>query len=272
MIPSYSIAPCILGLSVLAGCGFTPSREEHVADDLFAMESAFLTQTELPPTSSDSRSSHPNVWKVDSASHVKVGNTEALNAPPDWTGSFVLQDEADHGVGNHTTDNHLVHSDLDDHDHEHEHEYGEWTFQTGAGFTLDPDMFLIPFVLEAEVAEDFYIGPSVQMAKSDSREFLSIGLEGRVELVDPIWETDDFSDRIVPFVTGGLGAAYLEKRNRAGEDDDWAPMLNAGVGAEYLINPHVSIGSRMVFNWFLGDFVGEDTMFSWQVITLRFRF
>ncbi|MBL8896225.1 MAG: hypothetical protein JNM84_01295 [Planctomycetes bacterium] len=271
MIPSPSVALTVFGLAVLTGCGFAPPREETVADRLVAMESEFRAPPGVASTRTESSGLH---------SHEPYSGMPALEdleiseVPEDspWHRNvrFAFQDEADPIVGNDDRDSRLDHGGL--HERDDVEENDEWTFQTGAGFTLDPDMFLIPFVLEARIAEDFYLGPSVQLAHSNSREFLGLGVEGRVELADPVWESDDFFDRVVPFVTGGIGAAYLEKQDRARKDDDWALMLNAGIGAEYRIDEHVSIGSRVVLDWFADDLVGERSMFAWHVVTLRFRF
>jgi hypothetical protein len=146
-----------------------------------------------------------------------------------------------------------------------------WAFQSGVGFTIGPDMFLVPFVLETKIAPELWIGPSVQVAVSDDETFFAPGAELRWVLAEGA-PNGEFLDRVSPFFTAGIGLAYLEKERRAGDDDDWGLLLDVGLGAEFRIDERISVGSRMVFDWFPADLVGEHFLFTWQVVTLRIRF
>jgi hypothetical protein len=147
----------------------------------------------------------------------------------------------------------------------------DWSLQFGAGFTVDPDMLLLPLTLERRIAEGLYIGPSLQVGLSDSHTFIAPTVELRWAFLQGIGDSG-VVETLIPFVTAGAGAAYLEKSQRSGDDDEWKLMVDAGAGIDLALGDTISLGSRVVLDWFPDELLDEDFLFTWQVLTLRIRF
>jgi opacity protein-like surface antigen len=85
----------------------------------------------------------------------------------------------------------------------------------------------------------------------------------------------DALDRVDTYLQGGLGFTWwdVDRPARAGGDDDDAEFLiNFGFGAEYRLTEHVSAGTHMLFNVIPDEIYDERFYFSWEVVTLRYRF
>jgi hypothetical protein len=148
---------------------------------------------------------------------------------------------------------------------------GDWSIQGGGGFTSDPDGALLATNVEYAITRDFGVGPVLQLSFDDDNTIVAptLNLRYRVDLSDV---GNEFVRRIEPSATFGLGFAYIEKDHSAGDDDDAAFLISGGVGAEYWVTDQLAVGNTVLFNGMPDDAVDEDFFFSWQLVTLRYRF
>jgi hypothetical protein len=91
---------------------------------------------------------------------------------------------------------------------------------------------------------------------------------------DLSWVDDEIIQEVQPFVQGGLGFAYIDKdRSGAKKDKDGVGFLmNMGLGFEYPVSETVSLGNSVLFNVLPSRTARQHFFFSWQFVTLRFRF
>ena len=75
-----------------------------------------------------------------------------------------------------------------------------------------------------------------------------------------------------PFARLGMGFTYAEIDTRFFDVDDTGFLFVIGGGVAYPVNDHISIESRMQFNITTNDFFEDDFYFSWELISLRYRF
>jgi hypothetical protein len=150
-------------------------------------------------------------------------------------------------------------------------EAGDWSIQGGGGFTSDPDGGLVASDIEYSITGDFGVGPSVQLAFDDDVTIVAptMNLRYRVDLSDV---NNEFVRRLEPFGQLGLGFAYIEKDHAGGDDDDTGFLVNGGFGAEYWVTDALAVGNTVLFNGMPDDVEGEEFFFSWQLVTLRYRF
>ena len=109
----------------------------------------------------------------------------------------------------------------------------------------------------------------------------------------PIYGRYDFDDLPVdvpylsnmhPFAKLGLGITYAEFDGKITvptlfgpvtvdlEFDDTGFLFMFGGGLAYPINEHFSLESTMQFNITTNDFFEDDFYFSWEMVSLRYRF
>ncbi|MFO0982496.1 MAG: hypothetical protein U1E76_12310 [Planctomycetota bacterium] len=140
--------------------------------------------------------------------------------------------------------------------------------QGGLGFTLDPDTFLMAARADYWVRPNVAVGPLLQVGLADHRTILapSFNVKGVFDLKQPS------AERLKPYIDGGVGFAYLEKDGRRGDDDDLGVLLDIGGGLSYDVNDHLAVGTGVLFNFLPAELVGERFFFSWQLVTLSFRF
>jgi hypothetical protein len=148
---------------------------------------------------------------------------------------------------------------------------GDWSAHGGIGFTADPDGFLFATGLEYSLTRDFSVGPLIQLSFDDDDTIVAptLNLRYRVDLTDV---NNEFVRRIEPFAQLGPGAAYIEKDKRPGDDDDIGFLISGGFGADYWVTEDLAVGNSVLFNGMPDDVEGENFFFSWQLVTLRYRF
>jgi len=134
---------------------------------------------------------------------------------------------------------------------------------TGIGFTSDPTTFLIGMGLDASINRNFALGPLLQIGVDDNTTLLAPSLNFK-----GIFGEREFH----PYVQSGLGFAYLEKEHRHGDNDEFAFLVNFGGGLDVELTQSMVIGSGILFNFLPDEALGEHFFFSWQVLTLGFRF
>jgi opacity protein-like surface antigen len=151
---------------------------------------------------------------------------------------------------------------------------GPFSIRTGLGFSADPDTFLLGFEADYRIiAEGFSVGGLLQLGVDDDLTMVSPVVYGRYTL--NLGEFDPVLDRVDTHFQGGLGFTWWDidlPRGVHGDDDDAEFLLNFGFGAEYRLTDHVSAGSHMLFNVIPDEIYDERFYFSWEVLTLRYRF
>ena len=69
-----------------------------------------------------------------------------------------------------------------------------------------------------------------------------------------------------------MGFTYAEIDTRFFDIDDTGFLFVMGGGVTYPINENLSVDSRMQFNITTNDFFEDDFYFSWELVSLRYRF
>jgi len=147
---------------------------------------------------------------------------------------------------------------------------GRFSVQGGAGFTANPESFLLEFEGAYEFGEGFAAGPAIQIGLEDHFVLVSPTVFGRYGF-DLGGGSDQMLDRLTPYVQTGLGFTYIEEGRRNTRDEaDF--LVNVGLGADYALTEQVSVGSRMLFNFLPDKVMGQGFYYSWQVASLRYRF
>jgi hypothetical protein len=148
---------------------------------------------------------------------------------------------------------------------------GDWSVHAGLGFTDDPDGFLVAPSFEYSLTRDFSVGPLLQLSFGDDDTIVAptLNLRYRVDLSDV---DNEFVRRIEPFAVLGPGFAYIDKDRRFGDDDDAGFLISGGFGADYWVTEDLAVGNTVLFNGMPDDVVNENFFFSWQVVSLRYRF
>lgn len=121
------------------------------------------------------------------------------------------------------------------------------------------------FDIPVHLTEHFAIGPWVQVGFSQKTVNLIATANAR-------WKFDFLErtrfDTVEPFIQGGLGVIYT-KINGAKATDF---VMNMGFGAEVPVSDHVYLGTDFMFHPILTRPTGGNWAFSWQFLTLRYRF
>lgn len=150
---------------------------------------------------------------------------------------------------------------------------GRWSTHAGAGFSLSPGGFAVAFGGEYEIlTPGFGIGPLVQIAGDDDELIVAPTANARYRF-DLSHLDSEVARNLHPFVQGGLGFGYVDRERRGRDRDDIEFLLDGGLGLEYDLGEHLSIGNAVLFNGFpADDAAGEEFFFTWQLATLRYRF
>ncbi len=145
-----------------------------------------------------------------------------------------------------------------------------FSVQGGAGFTASPDSFLLEFEGAYEFGNGFAAGPAIQFGIDDHFLLVSPTVFGRYGF-DLSGVSQKQLQRLTPYLQTGMGFTYIEEGRRNTRDEaDF--LINLGGGADYALTEHVSVGSRMLFNFLPDKVLGQGFYYSWQVASLRYRF
>lgn len=138
----------------------------------------------------------------------------------------------------------------------------------GIGFTSNPGMFLMNYQLDHRFEKGLSVGPRLQLGYGDEETLFAptLNLTFHPELQGANLGT------LKPFLQGGVGAAYLEKSDRRGDDDEWGFLFDFGGGVDVPISDVASVRSDVLLNFLPGSPVGEGFYFSWTVVSVSFAF
>ncbi len=140
---------------------------------------------------------------------------------------------------------------------------------TGIGFTLSPDTFLMNFRSDYFMTHHIAVGPLVQFGISDNVFLIapSIGVKGVFDLPE-----EGFAKRVKPFLQGGAGLAYVNVDRNTGDDDDMGFLMNFGFGTDIYLTSSFSLGNNIMFNILPVKVFDDRFFFSWQFVTARYHF
>lgn len=140
----------------------------------------------------------------------------------------------------------------------------------GIGFTEGPDAFLANFELEGMLNGRVGVGLAAQLGVEDDFILFSPHLFTRYRFSLRQLE-DEYLRRIRPFVQGGVGITHIDV-DRGGRDRDATDVLiNFGGGLDYPVTHEVEIGTRMLINVIPGEVLNQRIYFSWELISVRYR-
>ena len=147
---------------------------------------------------------------------------------------------------------------------------GSWAFRMGAGFTIDPNNFLMNFELPYRFDQYVSAGPMMQIGVEDEKLLVAPTANITVRVPNLPGEA---LDRFHPNLFAGMGFAVIQNDDRRGENTDAGFLINAGVGVDYDLSARVKLGSRMIFNFLpINRTLGERFWYSWEVIGIQFSF
>jgi hypothetical protein len=136
----------------------------------------------------------------------------------------------------------------------------------GVGFTTGPTATLVGATLDFPLDKNLTFGPSLQYGFDDDVDILA--LTGQLKY---FLGTDSAQGQpsLLPYVTGGIGFAKLDKDNRSA---DSGVLLNVGAGVRYLTGEQYRLGSEARLNYLPDDLGGENSYFSFEVLQLVLSF
>lgn len=144
----------------------------------------------------------------------------------------------------------------------------ETTLPISAGLTAGPSAFLVGATLDFALDKNLTFGPSLQYAFDDD---VTLGsLTGQIKYFPEFGEEKSKKDRpFLPYITGGVGFATLDKEGRSG---DSGAVLNIGAGARLLTGEHYRLGSEARWNLLTDELGGERSYVSWEVLQVVISF
>ena len=139
---------------------------------------------------------------------------------------------------------------------------GNMGFQTiGSGSGL----FQIGMEVPIYLSEDLSIGPWLQVGFAS--ETVNLLFTANTRYTFDLLERTALRD-VKPYLQGGFGLAHTDVSG-AGSTDF---VMNMGLGIEVPISERTVIASDLMFSPILTRSAGSNFTFSWQFLTLRYRF
>ena len=144
-----------------------------------------------------------------------------------------------------------------------------WSLRAGAGFTVDPDHFLLNFEVPYRFDQYVAVGPMIQVGLADDRYLIAPTANLTITGAN-LFEGE--MARFEPNLFAGIGFAVIDNDERGGANRDSGFLVNAGVGLDYLLSDRLTIGSRMIFNFLPGGTLDETFFYSWEIAGVRLNF
>ena len=148
-----------------------------------------------------------------------------------------------------------------------------FSVQAGLGFFAEDNLdgFMLNFEGNYHIDESWSAGVDLQLAFESDFLLLSMPFYGRYDFGN-LPADAPFLSKMHPFAKLGLGFTYAEIDTRFFDIDDTGFLFMMGGGIAYEINDNLSAESTMQFNITTNDFFADNFYFSWEVISLRYRF
>jgi opacity protein-like surface antigen len=149
-----------------------------------------------------------------------------------------------------------------------------FSVQAGLGFFAEDNLdgFLLNFEGSYHFDQNWSAGVDFQLGFDDDFLLFSMPFYARYDFGNLPVDAAYFS-KLHPFAKLGLGFTYAEiDVNFAPDIDDTGFLFLIGGGMAYPINDNFSLESTMQFNITTNDFFEDDFYFSWEIISLRYRF
>ncbi len=115
----------------------------------------------------------------------------------------------------------------------------ETTLPIGVGLTAGPSTFLVGGTLDFAIDKNLTFGPSLQYGIDDNVNLIAVS--GQLKYFLPSDEAESGSFSLLPYITGGVGLATIDKEGRS---SDSGMALNVGAGVRYFTGEHYRIGSE----------------------------
>jgi hypothetical protein len=141
----------------------------------------------------------------------------------------------------------------------------EMTLPVGVGFTTSPSTILLGASLDFPFDRKLTLGPSLQAGFDDDRTLGSLTAQLKYYIPEVLNETK----AVVPYVTGGVGAAVVDKDGRS---SDTGFLVNAGLGLRYLTGDRYRLGSEARVNLLPNDLADEDVYLSIELLQIVLDF
>lgn len=134
-------------------------------------------------------------------------------------------------------------------------------------FADDPGGINLGFEIPIEVNRNLSVGPWATLGLAD--DFLLLSATANVRYAFDVFDGPKLR-KLRPFLQGGVGISYYDDDDR--DDDETGFLMNMGLGAEYAVSEHVGLGSNLMFNAVPTFRPDRAFYWSWQFLTLRYRF
>jgi opacity protein-like surface antigen len=137
------------------------------------------------------------------------------------------------------------------------------------GFTEGPDGVQLGLDVPISINRNLSVGPWV--AVSLASQFIMVGATANVRYHFDVFESRKLN-KLRPFLQGGVGLNYLDPDTNVSGVESTDFLMNMGLGLDYELNDHVSIGSDLLFNLVPQRGAGNTFYWSWQFIGARYKF
>ena len=131
--------------------------------------------------------------------------------------------------------------------------------------------FMLNFEGNYHIDESWSAGVDLQLGFDTDFLLLSMPFYGRYDFGNLAADAP-FLSKMHPFAKLGLGFTYAEIDTAFFDIDDTGFLFVMGGGIAYEINDNLSAESTMQFNITTNDFFADNFYFSWEMISLRYRF
>jgi hypothetical protein len=134
-------------------------------------------------------------------------------------------------------------------------------------FADDPGGLNLGFEIPIEVNRNLSVGPWLTLGLAD--DFLLLSATANVRYHFDVFEGAKLRE-LRPFLQGGMGISHYDDDDR--DDDETGFLINMGLGVEYALSEHVGLGSNIMFNAAPTFRPSQAFYWSWQFLSLRYRF
>lgn len=139
----------------------------------------------------------------------------------------------------------------------------------GVGFTAGPTTVMIGAALDFPMDDNLTIGPALQFGYDSDQQIFAPVAQVKYQLPGTMRDEESGVDRLRPYVTMGVGLAYIDKSGRSG---DAGLLLNGGAGIRYRTGQDYRLGSELLLNWLPGEVADEKFYLSWELLQVVLDF